>query len=142
MATERAGAATQPTGAASPAARGERELEDEAALAGLRRYARLLDASVGIPGTSIRMGVDSIVGLIPGVGDAIGFGLSLWIVYRARQLGASRRVLARMLSNVGFETLVGTVPLVGDAFDVWFHANRRNVELLEKHISESGFRRR
>jgi len=139
---ERSRAATERR-AAPPATRREREAAvDEAAVAELRRYARLLDASVPIPGTRIRMGVDSIVGLVPGVGDAIGFGLSLWIIYRARQLGASRRVLARMLSNVGFETLVGTVPLVGDAFDVWFHANRRNVDLLEKHISESGFRRR
>lgn len=100
----------------------------------LRRYARLLDASVGLPGTKLRVGVDSLVGLIPGVGDALGAALSAPILYHAWRSNVSSRTLRRMLVNVALESLVGVVPIVGDLFDAFFKANQRNVALLEEEI--------
>jgi hypothetical protein len=98
----------------------------------LELLARLLDAAVTVPGTRVRIGLDALIGLIPGVGDAVGAALSTWIVYQAAQLGASNATLVRMLSNVAIETLIGAVPLLGDIFDVVWKANLRNVMLLRE----------
>ena len=100
------------------------------------RLARLLDASVGIPGTRLKVGADSIVGLIPGLGDWAGAAVSLWLVNEARRLGASRRSLTRMLLAVALEATVGTVPVAGDLFDAWFRANQRIVRLLREDAPE------
>ena len=105
-----------------------------ASLHELQRYARFLDSSFRIPGTTIRFGLDPIVGLIPGIGDAAGLVLGSWILLRARQHGVGRGTLMRMLGNMVFEAVVGSVPVLGDAFDVWFKANRRNVALLESYL--------
>jgi len=109
-----------------------------AALDRLDRLAWLLDSSVRIPGTQVRMGVDSLIGLVPGVGDLAGALLSSWILLQAARLGAPRRLLARMGANVALETLVGAVPLAGDLFDVAFEANRRNVSLLRAALAPPG----
>jgi hypothetical protein len=79
----------------------------------------------------VRFGFDALIGLVPGIGDAVTTALSLYIVHEARQLGAPRHVIARMLANVMIDGLVGAVPLVGDAFDVVWRANRRNMRLLQ-----------
>jgi len=100
----------------------------------LERYARLLDSSVGVPGTSWKVGVESLVGLIPGIGDAAGLALALPILHAARELEIPRGVQLRMLANVGFEALIGTVPLGGDLFDFWWKANQRNVALLRRAL--------
>lgn len=97
--------------------------------------AQLLDNAFVIPGTNIRFGVDALIGLVPGIGDIVSTLLSLYIVREARQLGAPRRLIARMLTNVAVDGLVGAMPLVGDAFDVAWRANRRNVALLQKHLA-------
>jgi hypothetical protein len=110
-------------------------LPERKELAQLTRYARLLDTAFRIPGTNVRIGLDPIIGLIPGVGDWIGVGLSTWIVVRAAQLGVRRRTLARMLGNLALEATLGAVPLAGDLFDAWFRANRRNVRLLERELA-------
>lgn len=102
----------------------------------LDRLARLLDTSIGIPGTRWRFGLDPILGLVPGVGDLAGAALSGYIVYEAWRLGVPRAVLARMIANVAAETLLGTVPVAGDLFDAWWKANRRNVDLLCRHFGE------
>jgi hypothetical protein len=99
--------------------------------------ARIMDEQFIIPGTGIRFGWDSILGLFPGVGDAITSAISLLIVHHARQTGASRIVLARMLANIGVDFLIGAVPLVGDAFDLAWKANRKNARLLEQHLRAS-----
>ena len=100
----------------------------------LKRLAELLDSSISIPGTNRRIGVDPLVGLLPGVGDwAMGL-VSTWIVWRAKKAGAPRRILVRMLANVGLEVTVGVIPLFGDAFDAWFKANEKNVRMLERHV--------
>jgi len=103
-------------------------------IARLDALAALLDSAFVIPGTQIRFGVDALIGLVPGIGDAITTVMSLFIVNEARALGAPPLLIARMLANVAFDGMVGAVPLVGDAFDVAFRANRRNMALLRAHL--------
>jgi len=108
----------------------------------LRGLAWLLDNSIPLPG-GYRIGIDAIVGLIPGIGDAIGALLSTFILNEARLLGAPRSVLMRMTANVVIETLVGSIPLAGDLFDAAFKANMRNLALLEQyHLDPTRSRRR
>ena len=101
----------------------------------VRRLARTLDAAVRIPGTNIRVGLDALLGLIPGIGDAVGAALSGYIVLAAARLGLPKSVIARMLLNLGIDTVVGAVPIVGDIFDVAFRANTRNVALIESSLA-------
>jgi Domain of unknown function (DUF4112) len=100
----------------------------------LRQLSRVLDSAIGIPGTRFRFGLDPILGLIPGGGDTAGALLSAYIVFRAAQMGIPTESLGKMVSNILVESLLGTVPLVGDIFDVGWKANIRNVELLEAHL--------
>ena len=94
----------------------------------------LLDDFLRIPGTQIRFGLDGIIGLIPGIGDVLG-AMASWIIILAAWLrGVPRITLARMLVNVAIETIIGTVPILGDAFDIAWKANRRNYALLERSI--------
>lgn len=105
-------------------------------LAELDFIARLLDDRFRIPGTSIRFGLDGLIGLVPGVGDGATALVSLYVVLRAWSLGAPAGVLGRMLVNILIDTAVGSVPMLGDVFDVAFKSNRRNLELLRRHLSE------
>ena len=90
----------------------------EARIARIDALANLLDTAILIPGTNIRFGLDALIGLVPGIGDAITTVLSLYIVNEARALGAPALLIARMVANVALDGIVGAVPLVGDAFDV------------------------
>jgi hypothetical protein len=101
----------------------------------LRKLAYILDNSIRIPGTKRRIGLDAIIGLIPGVGDTIGGAISAYIVYEANRLGIPKRVLMHMIFNIGVETLIGAIPLIGDVFDATWKANARNIALLDKHLS-------
>jgi hypothetical protein len=96
--------------------------------------ARLMDTAVRIPGTGIRFGADSVLGLIPGIGDAGGALVSLVIVNEARRLGVPNQLLVKMLANIGLDTLGGSVPIIGDLFDVYFKSNWRNMQLLLEHF--------
>jgi hypothetical protein len=87
-----------------------------------------------LPGTNARIGLDPILGLLPGVGDFLAAVLSSYVVIAAARLGAPRPVLARMLMNLGVDTLVGVVPLLGDLFDVGWKANMRNAALLDSYV--------
>ena len=98
-----------------------------------RALARVLDTAVGVPGTKIRIGLDAILGLIPGAGDALSAALSGYIILAAARAGASKPVLLRMVGNVLLDTVIGAVPVLGDLFDVAFRSNARNVALLERH---------
>jgi hypothetical protein len=115
------------------------QLTREQRLKRLEAVAKLLDVAFILPGTKIRYGVDGIVGLIPIVGDIIATGLSLWLVYEARALGAPWYVTARMLGNVAFQGVVGTVPIAGDAIDVLFRANMRNARLLRRWLEKQPY---
>lgn len=108
----------------------------------VRRLARLWDAAFGIPGTPFAVGLDPLLGLVPGVGDALGAGVALWIVLEAARLGASTNTLLHMLANVAIDALIGAVPIGGDVFDFAWKANLRNVELLERHVADPTSARR
>lgn len=102
----------------------------------LGRVARLMDTAIRIPGTGIRFGGDSIVGLIPGIGDAGGALVGLWSINEARRLGMPGHKLRKMAGNLVVDAAVGTVPLVGDIFDVAFKAHSRNFRIISEHFGE------
>jgi len=108
-----------------------------AALDRLDRLAMLFDTAFLVPGTQIRFGVEALLRLIPGIGDAVASGLSCYLLYEAHALGVPRSIFARMVANVAVEGIVGSIPFLGDAFDVAFRANRRNVQILRDHFGRS-----
>jgi hypothetical protein len=110
-----------------------------AALDRLDRLATWLDTAFIVPGTTVRFGVESVLRLVPGIGDAVASALSCYLLYEAHRLGVPRFLFARMVANVLLEGTVGAVPLAGDAFDVFFRANRRNVALLRAHFARVGY---
>ena len=99
----------------------------------LRRFARWLDAGIRIPGTQIRFGLDPIIGLIPGAGDTTGAVFGGWILLEASRLGVPRTTLLRIAWNIAVDAVIGSVPFLGDLFDVAWKSNTRNVALLERH---------
>ena len=111
---------------------------DDARLARARVIARALDSAVGIPGTKYRVGLDPLLGLVPGLGDLAGAALSGYIVLTGIRMGASRIVVARMLGNIALDTLLGSVPVIGDLFDAGWKSNDRNVALIERHLASPG----
>lgn len=115
---------------------------DTHALERLRRLGQLLDNSIPVPGTGFRFGLDTIIGLVPGVGDLLGGALSLYIILQASRLGVPRPLLARMGYNVAVDVLVGSIPLVGDLFDAGFKANLRNLALIDQHVERPAVARR
>lgn len=115
---------------------------EHAELARLERLGRVMDSAIAVPGTNIRVGLDPILGLIPGLGDWAGALASGYILVRSAALGAGRATLLRMAGNIGVDVLVGTVPVLGDIFDLGFRANQRNLELLRKHLAAPVQRRR
>ena len=106
----------------------------------LESIATVMDTAFVVPGTGIRFGLDGLIGLVPGVGDFLTTGLSLYLVHEAWQLGAPNHVLARMLANVALDGVIGAVPVAGDIFDVMWRANRRNVRILREWIDREGIR--
>jgi uncharacterized protein DUF4112 len=100
----------------------------------LRTLSRILDSAVAIPGTRYRFGLDAIVGLVPGIGDAIGAVFSIYIIFQAARMGVPRTTLTRMIGNVAVDTLIGEIPILGDVFDVGFKSNIRNLSLIEQHV--------
>ncbi len=108
-------------------------------LAALRRIdllSQLFDTAFILPGTNVRFGIEALLRLIPGIGDAAASALSAYLLYEAHRLGVPRHVFARLAANVAMEGIVGAVPLIGDLFDVGFRANRRNVRILRDHFEE------
>ena len=102
----------------------------------VRQLAWLLDSAIPIPGTRFRVGLDALLGLLPGLGDAIGMLISTYIVVAGAQVGIPRSVLLRMVANVGLDALLGAVPFVGDLLDVAWRANARNARLLEEAMAD------
>ena len=107
----------------------------EQSLRRLDKLAALLDARWHIPGTGIGFGLDALIGLIPGIGDAITALISLYLIGEAKTAGASSKTIGKMLMNVGVEFVVGLVPVVGDLFDIGWRANQRNMALLRDEIA-------
>jgi hypothetical protein len=102
----------------------------------LELLAWLLDDSIQLPGLNMRIGIDGLLGLIPGLGDVLSALISSYIVAEASRLGASRAILLRMSGNVLVDTVIGSVPFIGDLFDLGFKANRRNVQLLTEFLDD------
>lgn len=121
---------------------GREDAPREQALRRLDTLGYVLDNSIRVPGTSRRFGLDAVIGLVPGFGDAAGALMSAYIVVQAARLGAPASSLARMLLNVGVEAVAGAVPFAGDLFDAWFKANARNVGLLRREMERPGSTRR
>jgi len=106
----------------------------EDSLARITLLAKLLDNAFVIPGLNRRVGLDSVIGLVPGVGDAISAALASYIIWEARQLGLPRWKIARMIGNVAVDTALGAIPLAGDVFDIFFKANERNMRIIHDHL--------
>jgi hypothetical protein len=115
-------------------ARGSHFAPSPIQLADLNLLANLLDARWKVPGTSIRFGVDALFGLVPVFGDFATGIASIYMVMRARELGAANGLIARMVGNVALDTVIGSIPVLGSIFDVYFKANQRNLRLLRRDI--------
>lgn len=111
-------------------------------VARLEAVSRLMDDLFEIPGTNVRIGLDALIGLVPVVGDLVSQAVSSYLIWEARRLGVSRLTMARMIANSAVDTVVGIVPFAGDAFDVAFRANRKNLALLKAHLERHGHVRR
>jgi hypothetical protein len=103
----------------------------------IRRLSRLMDTAIGIPGTKFRIGIDPIIGLIPGAGDLIATAFSAYIIFLATRLGIPGKDLRKMIFNIGLEAVVGTVPLIGDWFDAYYKSNIRNLSILEEYLQNT-----
>jgi hypothetical protein len=119
------------------AAGGRRDDERVHELERLAWLGRQLDTRWRLPGTSIRIGADGLVGLIPGIGDTLAALPSAYMIVRGWQLGARRRTVAKMAVNTGVDYVLGTIPLVGDIFDIGFKGNLRNIRLLEDEFGHA-----
>ncbi|MBB4039033.1 hypothetical protein GGR34_000668 [Microvirga flocculans] len=106
----------------------------EDAIARITLLAKLMDSAVLIPGLNRRVGLDAVLGLMPGVGDALSAALAGYIIWEARQLGLPRWKIARMIGNVAVDTVIGAVPFAGDVFDVFFKSNERNLRIIHEHL--------
>ena len=100
----------------------------------LRRLSKVMDNAIAIPGTKVSFGLDPILGLLPGGGDTITGGLSAYIVVEAARMGLPREILYKMVGNILLDSFAGTIPVLGDLFDVGWKSNVKNIELLEKHL--------
>jgi Domain of unknown function (DUF4112) len=112
----------------------KRNLDDSDRLRFARFLADLLDQRFTIPGTSIRIGLDPIISLVPGIGDLLANLTGSLILIVAAQLGVPKVVLARMGANIAINTVLGAIPIFGDILSIWFRSNVRNVELLQQYL--------
>jgi hypothetical protein len=106
----------------------------EDAMARITLVANLMDSAFLIPGLNRRVGLDAVLGLVPGVGDALSAAISSYIIWEARQLGLPRWKIARMIGNVAVDTAIGAIPFAGDVFDVVFKSNQRNLRIIHEHL--------
>jgi len=109
-------------------------LPHEASVGRLEKMADLLDQRFTIPGTRIGVGLDAVLGLIPGVGDTVTAIPGLYLIGRAKTLGVRKRTLLRMAKNLGIDLVIGAIPLVGDWFDIGFRSNVKNVALIRSDL--------
>jgi hypothetical protein len=99
----------------------------------LRRIARLMDSEFRVPLLGLRFGADAILGLVPGIGDALSGLIGAYLIYEAKRLGIPRPALLRMILNVAFDTAIGAIPVAGDIWDFFFRSNNRNMQILARH---------
>lgn len=111
--------------------------KSDESVARLEALAKLMDGILTVPGTNIRLGVDAFIGLVPVAGDVVSGLISSYLIWEARQLGAPRWLIARMVGNTLLDTTIGAIPVLGDAFDVMFRANMKNMALLRRHVARN-----
>ena len=108
-------------------------------IAEVEALAWLLDNSIPVPGLGgRRFGIDAIIGFVPVIGDLVSGGIGLFVVWRAARMGLPKVVVARMLANTALDMAIGSIPFVGDAFDLWFKANTRNLGIMRRHLEDPG----
>jgi hypothetical protein len=112
------------------------DVDPKAALPAVRALANVMDRAVTIPGTRVSFGLDALLGLIPGVGDAVGSLIGSYIILVAHRLGAPTSVLLRMVLNQGIDAVIGLIPFVGDLLDLGFKSNVKNARLLEETLED------
>ena len=121
----------------TPTARRARtDAERTRSLAEVEALAWLLDNSIPVPGTGRRFGIDALIGFVPGIGDLVSAGVGLVVVWRGARMGLPRIVVARMLANSAIDLVVGAIPIAGDAFDLWFKASTRNLNLIRRWLDQ------
>ncbi|MGB3692928.1 MAG: DUF4112 domain-containing protein [Spirulinaceae cyanobacterium] len=103
----------------------------------IRKLSRLMDTAFRLPGTKFRIGLDPIIGLIPGAGDVVSTAFSAYIIYLATRFNLSGKDFRQMLFNITLEAVAGTVPLIGDIFDAFYKSNVRNLKILEEHLQQT-----
>ncbi len=113
-------------------------IDHAAGILRLKRMARIMDTAWRIPGTKIRFGADSIIGLVPGGGDLVTMCISLAVLAEAHRLGVPKNILVKMAGNIAIDTGIGAIPLVGDVFDMFFKSNSKNIKLLLEHFEKTG----
>ncbi len=109
-------------------------LEPEAAVKSVESLARLMDSRFSLPGTEIKLGLDTLIGFLPGIGDTIGLGISAYIISRAAQIGVPKSKLTAMGFNIFIDWLIGLVPVIGDLFDWGWKANNRNAAIMREYF--------
>ena len=109
---------------------------DPTKLTWVERWTELLDSKFTIPGTNIRFGADFLLGLVPGVGDTVSLSFSGMLIATMAKHGASSKLVARMLLNVLLDTTIGSIPIFGNVFDLFYRANQRNLTLMKEHHDE------
>ena len=112
----------------------EKEILDEK-LVRLRQLSKNLDESFTIPGTKIKFGMDALLGLVPGGGDLVSGIFSLYMLRAAMKMNLPKRAIFSMLANIILDTTVGVNPVAGDIFDVFWKSNKRNMNIIDKHIA-------
>jgi len=112
------------------------ESERSRSLGEVEMLAWLLDNSIPVPGTGRRFGIDALIGFVPVLGDMVSGGIGLFVVWRASRFGLPRIAVARMLANTVIDIAVGAIPILGDAFDLWFKANTRNLAIMRRRLEE------
>jgi Domain of unknown function (DUF4112) len=112
------------------------EFERLKTLKRIERMAKVMDTAWGIPFTKWRFGMDSVLGLVPGAGDAVNLGVSVYTLLLARRLGAPNALLLRMAANAGIDFGLGSVPILGDIFDMFFKSNSRNLKMLREFLAK------
>ncbi|MBD2327622.1 DUF4112 domain-containing protein [Alkalinema sp. FACHB-956] len=120
----------------------EKMASRDQALQRVRAVGQLLDNAIAIPGTNYRVGLDPLLGLLPGGGDMVGIVVSAYIVLEAARFGVPKSTLIRMVLNILLDSSVGAIPVVGDLFDFAWKSNSRNVALLESHVTNGTLQRK
>lgn len=111
-------------------------LDNAQRIRNIRRLTRLMEGVIKVPGTRWTFGIDPLLGLLPVGGDVLSMILSTYLIHEAWQLGAPRRLIARMMVNVATDTAIGAIPLLGDVFDFFYKSNTRNLRLLDRWLTE------